>query len=88
MKEVKIMLTDCVALLLLVLTSAYGQTAASNEEKPTTGNDQWTFSVIPYLWGVSMNGKVTVDHYSTSSSMSFSDIMRDMKAAGELHLEA
>jgi len=82
------MLTVCVALLLLVLTSAYGQTAVSTADKPRAGNDQWTFSVIPYLWGVSMDGKVTVGHYSTSSSMSFSDIMQDMKAAGELHLEA
>ena len=48
MKKVKIMLTASVALLLFVLALAYGQTAASSADKPTAGNDQWTFSVIPY----------------------------------------
>lgn len=84
----RIILTVCAVLLLIVVVSAHGETTTSNTDKPAGESNQWTFSVIPYVWGVSVHGKVTVGHYSTSSSMSFSDIIRDMKAAGELHLEA
>ncbi len=69
---------------------AYGQTTAPGADKPVKGDSgrEWNFTVAPYMWAVSMDGKVTVGDYSASSSMSFSDIMKNLQVGGLMHMEA
>jgi hypothetical protein len=69
---------------------AYGQTAAPGTGKSVEGGSdgKWNFTIAPYMWAVSMHGKVTVGDYSTSSSMSFSDIMKNLEVGGLMHMEA
>ncbi len=69
---------------------AYGQASAPGAGKPAKGGSdgEWNFTVAPYMWAVSMHGKVTVGDYSTSSSMSFSDIMENLQIGGLMHMEA
>ncbi len=69
---------------------AYGQTTVPGAGGPVEGGSGagWNFTIAPYMWAVSMDGKVTVGDYSTSSSMSFSDIMKDLQVGGLMHMEA
>lgn len=69
---------------------AYGQTVSSGADKPVegSGDGKWNFTIAPYMWAVSIDGKVTVGDYSTSSSMSFSDIMKNLQLGGLTHMEA
>ncbi len=69
---------------------AHGQTTAPGAGKPAKGGSggEWNFTVAPYMWAGSMHGKVTVGDYSTSSSMSFSDIMKNLQVGGLMHMEA
>lgn len=68
---------------------AYGQAIAPGADKPVEGGgDKWNFTVAPYMWAVSMEGKVTVGDYSASSSMSFSDIMNSLQVGALMHMEA
>ena len=88
MQRMRTMLAVSVALFLLCGGMSWAGAAAPGEEIPAGGTDRWQFSLTPYVWGVNASGKVTIGNYSTSSSMSFSDIMRDMEAAAEIHFEA
>lgn len=69
---------------------AYGQTTAPGADKSVkaSSDGKWNFTIAPYMWAVSMDGKVTVGDYSTSSSMSFSDIMKNLQVGGLMHMEA
>ncbi|MEN6439965.1 MAG: hypothetical protein ABFD97_15420 [Syntrophobacter sp.] len=69
---------------------AYGQTSVPGAGKSVkdSNDGEWNFTVAPYMWAVSMDGKVTVGDYSTSSSMSFSDIMKNLQVGGLMHMEA
>lgn len=69
---------------------AYGQTTVAGTGKPVEGGGDagWNFTIAPYMWAVSMDGKVTVGDYSASSSMSFSDIMKNLQIGGLTHMEA
>ena len=40
-------------------------------------SDEWTFTVVPYLWAVGMDGDVGVAGFKTSVNDSFIDIMQD-----------
>jgi len=69
---------------------AYGQTTLPGADKPVegSGDAKWNFTIAPYMWAVSMDGKVTVGDYSASSSMSFSEIMKNLQVGGLMHMEA
>lgn len=91
MKKTRSMLILVIFLALGSLAaSAYAQTTVSGAAKNAAGNSggPWSFSITPYLWAVSMDSKVTVGDYSASSSMSFSDIMKDLQVGGLMHMEA
>ena len=40
-------------------------------------NDEWTFTLAPYVWAVGMNGDVGVAGFKTSANDSFIEIMLD-----------
>lgn len=69
---------------------AYGQTTVAGTGKRVefSGDARWNFTIAPYMWAVSMDGKVTIGDYSASSSMSFSDIMKGLQVGGLMHMEA
>ncbi|OPX98771.1 MAG: hypothetical protein A4E60_02980 [Syntrophorhabdus sp. PtaB.Bin047] len=54
---------------------------------PDRGN-AWEFRLIPYTWLITMDTKATVHDHTVNSRMSFSDILRDMNFAGQVHFEA
>ena len=64
------------------------ETVPRSSDRPAHSGHTWQFSVTPYMWAVSVDSKVTIGDYSTSSSMTFSDIWNDLQVAGEIHLEA
>jgi len=78
------------ALTTALSPSAYGQATVAGAGKPAEGGGdaKWNFTIAPYMWAVSMDGKVTVGDYSASSSMSFSDIMKNLQVGGLMHMEA
>lgn len=93
MKKTRIL--AALSLMFLAFTAsvgplAYGQTTAAGTGKPVEGGGdaKWNFSIAPYMWAVSMDGKVTVGDHSASSSMSFSDIMKNLQVGGLTHMEA
>lgn len=88
MRRMGIILVVFVALLLLYSGSARAETVAPGSGSPSLSGDGWQFLVTPYMWAVSVESKVTIGNYSTSSTMTFSDIWNDLQAAGEIHLEA
>ncbi len=77
-----------IVLSMLITPSVYGQTTAFGTEKQAVDENKWKFSVTPYIWGVNLDGKVTVGDYSSSSSASFSDIAGNLRTGGQVHLEA
>jgi hypothetical protein len=81
-------LVSSVLLLMLAVPWAYGQTASSGTSKPAANDDQWHFSVAPYLWAVNIDSKVTVGNYDASSTVTFSDLLRNLQGAGQVHAEA
>ena len=59
----------CSALLCM---GSWNSTWASNST-----DNEWTFTVAPYLWAVGMDGDVGVAGFKTSVNDSFIDIMQD-----------
>ena len=88
MRGMRIILAVFAALFLLHASLVYAETAAPGSDRPARSGDGWQFSVTPYMWAVSVDSKVTIGNYSTSSTMTFSDIWNDLQIAGEIHLEA
>ena len=90
MKRKWIILAVFLAVIVLAsaVPSARAQDSAAGAGKPATGSGPWSFSITPYMWAVSIDGKVTVGDYSASSSMAFSDIWKNMQAGGLVHMEA
>lgn len=92
MKRMAITLAVFLIVLALAASPAHAQSTGPGTGKPaggtTNGSGQWNFSITPYMWAVSLDSKVTVGDYTASSSMSFSDIMKDLQVGGLLHMEA
>lgn len=68
------------------------QPAANDTETETTyieaPSNKWHFAVIPYLWMMGLNGKVGVKGKTANMNVSFSDIIKNLDFAAEVHLEA
>lgn len=47
-------------------------------------SDSWEWSVIPYLWGVNMDGDMAIGPIEQDLDVSFSDILSDMDIGGSL----
>lgn len=56
--------------------------AAENEE-----TSEWTFSATPYVWFSGLNGTVGVRGHKGRISLSFSEILSDMKTTGMMALQ-
>jgi len=50
-------------------------------------SDDWHVMVAPYVWGIAMDGDVTVDGREGEVDMSFSDILKDLNIALMLDVE-
>ncbi len=87
-RRIGIVLAVFAALFLFCADLACAETVAPGSDKSPHGGDGWQFSVTPYMWAVSIDSKVTIGNYSSSSRMTFSDIWNSMEIAGEVHLEA
>ena len=74
-------LSVLVAFVLAVLASP-----VAAEEKPA--ESAWQFQVAPYLWAISMDGKVTVKGLEADVDLSFSDIWDELNFALMLAYEA
>jgi len=74
------MISVFLVLLILISTSqVFGQ-----EKK----NDQWDFSLTPYLWLAGNHGDAAVKGRSFSVDQDFSDIMENLDFSFQLHFEA
>jgi len=51
-------------------------------------SDDWHIMVAPYVWGIAMDGDVTVDGREAEVDLSFSDILKDLNIALMLDIEA
>lgn len=49
---------------------------------------EWHFSITPYGWFMGLNGKVGVGGQTVDLDVSFSDIIKNLDFAAELHMEA
>jgi len=59
----------------------HGQTAQPPE-------NQWKFTVIPFMWATTIDSKVTVGGYDVETRTSFSDIWQNLNGAMMIRLEA
>jgi len=51
-------------------------------------SNKWHFAIIPYLWMMGLNGKVGVRGQTVNMKVSFSDIIKNLDFAAEVHIEA
>ena len=51
-------------------------------------SNEWHFSIIPYGWMMGLNGKVGVRGKTVDMDVSFSDIIKNLDFAAEVHIEA
>lgn len=49
---------------------------------------EWHFSIIPYLWMMGLNGEVGVRGQTVDMDVSFSDVIKNLDFAVEVHAEA
>jgi len=88
----------CALALVLAALPAYSQTAgqpgpnpnvSATQGKPaSTNGSAWEFRLIPYTWMISLDTKTTVRSHTADMKIPFSDILRDMNLAGQVHFEA
>jgi len=79
------------ALVLVVFTSwsmANGQAAQPSKGGAASEGSKWEFTLTPYMWAPTIDSKVTVGGYDAETTTTFSDIWRNLNAAGMLHFEA
>jgi len=50
-------------------------------------SDTWQFTIIPYLWMMSINGETTIKGRSADLDASFGDIWDNLDFASEIHFE-
>jgi hypothetical protein len=62
-------------------------TAAGNQPGSASGS-AWEFRLIPYTWLISLDTKTTVRGHTADMNIPFSDILRNMNVAGQVHFEA
>jgi len=94
----KVTLILCFLVFVLGALPAYSQNAplpgagsniSTTESKPAFANgNTWEFRLIPYAWLIAMDTKATIRNHTVDSKISFSDILRDMNFAGQVHFEA
>jgi len=93
----KFAVTFFAVILVASGSMVYAQTAPSSPgqdvPQPTdksrfSSEDKWQFSVTPYAWMISMDTKATVRNYSVTSNIYFSDTIKDVDFAGQIHFEA
>ena len=49
--------------------------------------DQWDWKITPYLWGMSMDGDVSIGPISQDIDLSFSDIVSELDIGGAVYAE-
>lgn len=94
----KVRLIVCVLALVFAALPAYSQTAqppgpnpdvSATQIKPaSTNGSAWEFRIIPYAWLISLDTKTTVRNHTADVNIPFSDILRNMDIAGQVHFEA
>jgi hypothetical protein len=50
-------------------------------------SDSWDWKIAPYLWGVNIEGALSVGELSQDLDVSFSDILSDMEVGGSIYAE-
>jgi hypothetical protein len=88
----------CALALVLSALPAHSQTAGQPSPDPNVSADRskpastkgsaWEFRLIPYTWMSSLDTKTTVRSHTADMKVPFSDILRDMNIAGQVHFEA
>lgn len=81
MKNKKAILVVFFMMFVTAASWVHGQT----EQPP---ENQWKFAVIPFMWAINIDSKVTVGGYDTSTTTSFGDILPNLNGAMMIHLEA
>ena len=67
----KLYFAPIIGCLLLFVPEMFGQTAAPQP----SSSEGWQFQVVPYLWGLSLDGRVGVGDRSADVNASFSNIL-------------
>jgi len=81
----KLVLTS---LLSAICATTGHATATANTYAKISTDDNWQFTVAPYLWAISMNGTVQVSNRRAHVDQSFSDILSEMDIGGMVWLDA
>jgi hypothetical protein len=93
----KFAMTIFIVTLVIYGSMAYAQTIPSPrgqdvpqpaDKSQSSSQDKWQFSVTPYAWLMSMDTKATIRNYSVTSNINFSDTIKDVAFAGQMHFEA
>ena len=74
------LLAGCLAATLAATTTAGAQEATT--ERPP--DERWTFTVAPYLWATSLDGKASVGGVDADVDLPFGDILQDLAFGGML----
>ena len=85
MRIEKAILVMFLMLFVVAAPLAYGQTAPPVQNPP---ENQWKFSVIPFMWATTIDSKVTAGGYDVETKTFFSDILPNLNGAMMIHLEA
>jgi hypothetical protein len=72
-------------MVVFILPGAFASSLAA-EEKPAESG--WEFTVVPYMWAISMDGSVTVRGLEADVDASFNDLLDEMNFGFMLAYEA
>jgi len=88
----------CTLALVFAALPVYGQKTpppgssqniSTTDKRPASADGSaWEFRLIPYAWLVALDTKTTVRNHTANMNIPFSDILRNMDLAGQVHFEA
>jgi hypothetical protein len=75
--------------LLYILLFCVPLAAFSQNETEKTNNNEWNYTITPYLWMTSLKGDLTILNKTVPTDLKFSeDIISNLKMAAMFHAEA
>ena len=86
-KEIGMVNRMVLSLVFFVVLVVVTPVSVPAQDNPDEGSE-WSYSISPYMWALSMDGDVTVDGTTSDLDMSFSDIWDELNFAGMIEAEA
>ena len=86
-KEIGMVKRMVLLLVFFVVLMAATPVSVPAQDNPDEGSE-WTYSISPYMWMLSMKGDVTVDGTKSDLDVDFSDIWDELNIGGMIEAEA